>query len=66
MVRHRRVEVQNDVREDSKFMIKNAKEACIKHMRRVMKHIAETPESGIFLKPRQIWDGEIDYEFFIE
>ena len=65
-MRHRRLESQNAVREYGKFMIKNCGEDLIKHISRVMKHIAETPKRGLFLKPREIWDGEIDYEFVIE
>ena len=60
------VEAQNTVREGSKFINKNTGEEYIKCTRRSIKYLAETTKRGLFMKPRETWDGEIDYEFNID
>ena len=52
MMRHSNVEAQNSTREASKFMNKKAGETHTKLMHRVMKHLVETRERVLFMKPK--------------
>ena len=66
MMRYGRVESNHSFREASKFMNKNTGEAHIKHKHRVMKCVAGAPESGLFVKSKEIWDGELDYDSLLK
>ena len=66
VIRYRRSEAQNSIREASEFMNKNIGEAYIKNMLRVMKHVAGMPESVLFIKPKEKLGGELDYEFILK
>ena len=47
-------------------MSKNTGEASMKCLHRVMKHLVETQECCLFMKPKELQDGDLDFEFAIE
>ena len=59
------MEDQNAVREVSTFMIKNTREAHMKHMHRVMKYLVETRKRGLFMNPKELWDCNLCFELNI-
>ena len=61
-----RVETQNAIREASKFMNRNSREAHAKHMCRVIKYLVKIHELGLFLEPNKKLDGCLDFEFTVE
>ena len=64
MMRWTRPEIQNSVRELSKYM-SGATLAHVKAMHRVMDYCVATPKRGLLLKPERTWDGSPDFEFVI-
>ena len=59
-----RPDIQNAVRELSRFMMR-AVEAHDKAMRRVMRYCLNTADRGLILKPECRWDGGKDFKFRI-
>jgi len=64
MMRWSRPEILNSVRELSRFMME-ASQAHVKAMYRAMVYCVTTPNQGLFLKPKGVWNGDPNYEFEI-
>ena len=64
MMRWTRPEIQNAVRELSKFM-SGATLVHYKAMLRVMSYCVATEHRGLQLKPKRQWDGNPDFEFIV-
>ena len=39
---------------------------CVKDMHRLMKYLVDNRESGFFMKPKELWDGDLDFELNID
>jgi hypothetical protein len=65
MMRWSRVEVQNAVRDCSRYMTE-ARQSHLKALQRIMKYCIGTAERGLTLAPVGEWDGTKDYSFEVK
>jgi hypothetical protein len=62
MMKWTRPEIQNAVRELSRYMA-GATRAHMNEMYRAMRYCVTTPKRGLLLKPDKEWDGDPNFEF---
>ena len=65
VMRWTRPEVMNRVRELSRYM-SGATKKHLAAMHRVMKYCVATAARGLFLNPKEVWDGSMEFQFKIK